>query len=628
MREKVLRNALLGTVVLGLVSGCSTAPPRPSGEVAVATDVDIGGMPIQEGVVPRRELASSRGNPDSYIVFGRRYYVMGSSEGYRQRGIASWYGPGFHGRKTSSGAVYNMYGVSAAHKHLPIPTYARVTHLGNGRSIVVRVDDRGPFVGDRLIDLSYGAAIKLGMMGEGTTPVEVEALPPYQHLPGFASGQMLAKADRFRDIRGPRATSFSFTQPAAASGASRAPAITFRLSAPENDRNKAVVAAPLRSTPPGITFASASQPPRGDNPPAVTLAPAGAPAAAPENPENTVASAEPTGPAERDAFSFSTQLAKVERQTAATASQPPATTAPTVVLTSINPPRFPVTQPQAALTPPTRPTLATITPPVAKPTAVSTATSPPAAATKPPTGSTLAAVIPPAGANNRTLTPLVSSSSPSPLSRPPEPVAKALPAESVAAADIPVRPTAVSRKPQPAPEPSADRAKAERLAAANPEPRTAKTAGKTATADKVAARTRAVATVTPEKPTATGKSTATVTPAKPKATDKAAANERIAAATTAKPDAKADKGQSGNRTVAAADNSHLYLQVGAFTQRGNAEDLRNRLAKALRYGVRINPGKNNLHTVRVGPLNDPVEASRLKGRLAGLGISTPHVVFE
>lgn len=80
--------------------------------------------------------------------------------------------------------------------------------------------------------------------------------------------------------------------------------------------------------------------------------------------------------------------------------------------------------------------------------------------------------------------------------------------------------------------------------------------------------------------------------------------------------------------MAAADNSHLYLQVGAFTQRGNAEDLRNRLAKALRYGVRINPGKNNLHTVRVGPLNDPVEASRLKGRLAGLGISTPHVVFE
>jgi rare lipoprotein A len=102
----------------------------------------------------------------------------------------------------------------------------------------------------------------------------------------------------------------------------------------------------------------------------------------------------------------------------------------------------------------------------------------------------------------------------------------------------------------------------------------------------------------------------------------------MAAATTAKPAAKADKGQTGNRTVAEADNSHLYLQVGAFAQRGNAEELRNRLVKALRYSVRIDPGRNNLHTVRVGPLNDPVEASRLKVRLASFGISTPHVVFE
>jgi len=112
---------------------------------------------------------------------------------------------------------------------------------------------------------------------------------------------------------------------------------------------------------------------------------------------------------------------------------------------------------------------------------------------------------------------------------------------------------------------------------------------------------------------------------------KASANERIAAATPVKPAAKAakaDKGQADNRTVAAADTSHLYLQVGAFAQRGNAEELRNRLIKALRYSVRIDPGRNKLHTVRVGPLNDPVEASRLKVRLASFGISTPHVVFE
>ena len=196
-----------------------------------------------------------------------------------------------------------------------------------------------------------------------------------------------------------------------------------------------------------------------------------------------------------------------------------------------------------------------------------------------------------------------------------------MPTESAEDADAPARPTASRKSRRPAPDTAADSAKAERLAADNPEPKAAKTAVKFATADKVIPKTRATAAVTPEKPTVTAK---------------AQVNERIAAATTAKPAvtaAKADKGQinkgqAGNRSVVQEDTSHLYLQVGAFAQRGNAEELRNRLVKALRYSVRIDPGRNNLHTVRVGPLNDPVEASRLKVRLASFGISTPHVVFD
>ena len=103
---------------------------------------------------------------------------MKSARGHVERGLASWYGPGFHAERTSSGEPYNMYSMTAAHKTLPIPSYVRVTHLGNGRSIVVRVNDRGPFVGNRIIDLSYTAAYKLGMIGSGTAPVEIRVLQP------------------------------------------------------------------------------------------------------------------------------------------------------------------------------------------------------------------------------------------------------------------------------------------------------------------------------------------------------------------------------------------------------------------------------------------------------------------
>lgn len=129
-------------------------------------------------LVPKNEPKSRGGNPKSYVVLGKRYYVMESSRGYQQRGIASWYGKKFHGRKTSNGETYNMYAMSAAHKTLPIPTYLRVTNLKNGRSTIVRVNDRGPFHDNRIIDLSYAAASKLGIVESGTGLVEITAITP------------------------------------------------------------------------------------------------------------------------------------------------------------------------------------------------------------------------------------------------------------------------------------------------------------------------------------------------------------------------------------------------------------------------------------------------------------------
>lgn len=126
--------------------------------------------------VPRKEPRSRYGNPATYDVFGVRYEVMQTSYGYKERGVASWYGKKFHGRMTSSQEPYNMYAMTAAHKTLPLPTYVRVRNLKNNRSIVVRVNDRGPFVDNRIIDLSYSAATKLDMIGSGTSLVEITAL--------------------------------------------------------------------------------------------------------------------------------------------------------------------------------------------------------------------------------------------------------------------------------------------------------------------------------------------------------------------------------------------------------------------------------------------------------------------
>lgn len=128
------------------------------------------------------------GNPRFYEVFGQRYFVLPTADGYLERGVASWYGPGFHAGKTSNGEAYDMYAMTAAHKSLPLPAYVRVTNLRNGRSVVVRVNDRGPFKDGRIIDLSYTAAARLDMLRDGTALVEVQALTPGGDVPAVTAG--------------------------------------------------------------------------------------------------------------------------------------------------------------------------------------------------------------------------------------------------------------------------------------------------------------------------------------------------------------------------------------------------------------------------------------------------------
>ncbi len=129
-----------------------------------------------EGVIPKAEPRSRYGNPSSYVVFGKKYHVLKDSKGYRKRGLASWYGKKFHGRRTSSGETYDMHQLTAAHKTLPLPTYVNVRNLENGREMILRVNDRGPFHKGRIIDLSYAAAVKLGVYSKGVSEVEVEAI--------------------------------------------------------------------------------------------------------------------------------------------------------------------------------------------------------------------------------------------------------------------------------------------------------------------------------------------------------------------------------------------------------------------------------------------------------------------
>lgn len=133
-----------------------------------------------EDAVPQQVVRTKAGNKSPYTVLDKTYYILDDPSGFTETGYASWYGLKFHGHQTSNGETYDMYGMTAAHKTLPIPTYVRVTNLENGLSTVVRVNDRGPFHDDRIIDLSYAAATKLGYSNKGTARVKIEVLDPGQ----------------------------------------------------------------------------------------------------------------------------------------------------------------------------------------------------------------------------------------------------------------------------------------------------------------------------------------------------------------------------------------------------------------------------------------------------------------
>ena len=165
----------IGLSLLVLLAGCSSSPQKGGyykddgpGDRAPGNVADA---------VPRAEPLHKFANRP-YKALGKEYVPMTSLQPFRQRGMASWYGKRYHGQKTSSGEVYDMYAMTAAHPTLPIPSYARVTHIANGKSVVVRINDRGPFHAGRIIDLSYAAAHKLGYVGAGAAQVEVESIIP------------------------------------------------------------------------------------------------------------------------------------------------------------------------------------------------------------------------------------------------------------------------------------------------------------------------------------------------------------------------------------------------------------------------------------------------------------------
>ena len=185
MNSTVLRISIVSPVLLAMMA-CSLVPAPEqtpmspnAGRYSISQDraptriVDLSSIPE---VIPEPLNRTGAGNRSPYTVLGNSYEVMPTEEGYNERGVASWYGEKFHGHKTSNGEVFDMFLASAAHKSLPIPSFLRVTNLDNNRSIVVRVNDRGPFHGDRVIDLSYAAAVKLGYADRGTARVQLESI--------------------------------------------------------------------------------------------------------------------------------------------------------------------------------------------------------------------------------------------------------------------------------------------------------------------------------------------------------------------------------------------------------------------------------------------------------------------
>ncbi|MGH8445300.1 MAG: septal ring lytic transglycosylase RlpA family protein [Solimonas sp.] len=180
-------------------TGGGSAPPRSGArprvvitepgirDTAPAQDAIPADVANTPDAVPKKEPRSASGNPPEYEAFGEVYRIIDDPRGFTQRGRASWYGKKFHGKKTASGEPYDMFAMTAAHKTLPIPSYVRVKNLENGRTAVVRVNDRGPFHSERIIDLSYAAAARLGIINDGHAAVEIETIVPDDNNRAVAS---------------------------------------------------------------------------------------------------------------------------------------------------------------------------------------------------------------------------------------------------------------------------------------------------------------------------------------------------------------------------------------------------------------------------------------------------------
>jgi rare lipoprotein A len=169
-------------LLLALLAGCAGVPKGGYYQDDGPPEAPPPDLLLIPEPVPREEPLSATGNKP-YHIAGHSYTPLPEAAGYRERGVASWYGKKFHGRRTSSGEPYDMYRLTAAHRTLPLPSYARVRNLTNGKTLIVRVNDRGPFHDNRLMDLSYAAAVRLGVLGSGTALVEVEGLPARDPAP-------------------------------------------------------------------------------------------------------------------------------------------------------------------------------------------------------------------------------------------------------------------------------------------------------------------------------------------------------------------------------------------------------------------------------------------------------------
>jgi len=173
---------LLAVLVSMLLASCAGKKAQDEEPADGPSTTDLRAQDVADAV-PQAEPLARYGNHSPYEVFGKKYHVLPSSDGYHKQGVASWYGSKFHGRRTSSGEPYDMHLATAAHKSLPLPTYAEVTNLDNGKKVIVKINDRGPFKDDRLIDMSYGAALRLGMTGAGTARVDVRVIEVSRDTP-------------------------------------------------------------------------------------------------------------------------------------------------------------------------------------------------------------------------------------------------------------------------------------------------------------------------------------------------------------------------------------------------------------------------------------------------------------